>query len=65
LGRQPVDDEYAAMLTVLLQLPSLYDFTARRSTGERWQFEMWTDLVRRAEPEFTAVVAQSSAHLGH
>ncbi|MDT5027356.1 MAG: hypothetical protein QOE61_3782 [Micromonosporaceae bacterium] len=56
-ARQPVDDEHAATLTVLLQLPSLYDFAARQSTGERWQVEMWTDLVRRAEPEFTAAPA--------
>ncbi len=56
-ARQPVDDERAATLTVLLQLPSLYDFAARQTTGERWQIEMWTDLVRRAEPEFAAAPA--------
>jgi hypothetical protein len=55
--RQPVDDEHAATLTVLLQLPSLHDFAARHTTGEPWQIEMWSDLVRRAEPEFTAAPA--------
>jgi Domain of unknown function (DUF4192) len=56
-ARQPIDDEHVAALTVLLQLPSLYDFAARQTTGDRWQIEMWTDLVRRAEPEFTAAPA--------
>jgi hypothetical protein len=56
-ARQPVDDEHAATLTVLLQLPSLHDFAARHTTGEPWQVDMWTDLVRRAEPEFTAAPA--------
>ena len=56
-ARQPVDDEHAATLTVLLELPSLREFAARRTTGEAWQIQMWTDLVRRAEPEFTAAPA--------
>jgi hypothetical protein len=56
-ARQPIDDEHAATLTVLLALPSLYDFAARQTTGDRWQIEMWTDLVRRAEPEFIAAPA--------
>ena len=51
---QPVDDDHAAALTVLLELPSLRDFAARRTSDEAWQIEMWTDLVRRAEPPFTA-----------
>lgn len=51
---RPVGDDHAAALTVLLDLPSLREFTVRRTSGEAWQIEMWTDLVRRAEPEFTA-----------
>ena len=53
-ARRPVDDDHAATLTVLLSLPSLRDAAARRSSREPWQQEMWTDLVRRAEPPFTA-----------
>ena len=51
---RPVDDEHAATLIVLLELPSLREFAARRTSREAWQIEMWTDLVRRAEPPFTA-----------
>jgi Domain of unknown function (DUF4192) len=54
---QPVDDEHAATLTVLLELPSLWEFAARRTNGEAWQIAMWSDLVRRAEPPFTAPAA--------
>ena len=54
---QPVDDEHAATLTVLLELPSLWEFAARRTNGEAWQMTMWSDLVRRAEPQFTAPAA--------
>ncbi len=54
---QPVDDEHAATLTVLLELPSLWEFAARRTNGEAWQMTMWSDLVRRAEPPFTAPAA--------
>lgn len=56
-SRQPVDDEHAATLTVLLELPTLREFATRGTTGETWQISMWTDLVRRAEPEFRAVPA--------
>jgi Domain of unknown function (DUF4192) len=54
---QPVDDEPAATLTVLLELPSLWEFAARRTGREAWQIAMWSDLVRRAEPPFTAPAA--------
>ncbi len=54
---QPVDDEHAATLTVLLELASLREFAARHTTGEPWQISMWSDLVRRAEPEFVTVPA--------
>jgi Domain of unknown function (DUF4192) len=50
-----VDDEPAATLTVLLDLPSLRDFAARRTSHDQWQIAMWTDLVRRAEPPFVQV----------
>lgn len=53
----PADDEPVATLTVLLELPSLWEFAARRTTGQAWQIEMWSDLVRRAEPPFTAPAA--------
>ena len=51
---RPVGDDQAAALTVLLELPSLREFAARGTSGEAWQIEMWTDLVRRAQPPFTA-----------
>jgi hypothetical protein len=54
---RPVDDEPAATLTVLLDLPSLWEFAARRTNTEAWQIAMWSDLVRRAEPAFTAPAA--------
>ncbi|GIF02004.1 DUF4192 domain-containing protein [Paractinoplanes rishiriensis] len=51
---RPVDDDTAAVLTVLLVLPSLRDYAARLTNTEPWQQQMWTDLIRRAEPAFTA-----------
>ncbi|GAA4262789.1 DUF4192 domain-containing protein [Dactylosporangium darangshiense] len=66
---RPVDDEHAAMLTVLLELPSLWDVAARATNGEAWQIQMWSDLVRRAEPAFTApaatLLALSALQAGH
>lgn len=53
----PVNDQQAALMTVLLDLPSVRDVAAWRTTGEPWEIDMWTDLVRRAEPEFTATPA--------
>ncbi|MEU7874266.1 DUF4192 domain-containing protein [Dactylosporangium sp. NPDC049140] len=54
---RPADDEHAATVTVLLDLPSLWEFAARATTGEAWQIQMWSDLARRAEPPFTAPAA--------
>jgi hypothetical protein len=48
-----LDDRRAATLTVLLGMPAVRDAAIRLSTGDDWQIRMWTDLVRRAEPEFT------------
>jgi len=66
---QPVDDEHAATLTVLLELPSLWEFAARRASREAWQIAMWSDLVRRAEPPFTApaatMLALCALQVGH
>jgi len=45
------------LLTVLLELPPLRDFAARHTTADPWQIEMWTDLVRRAEPDFATAPA--------
>lgn len=50
---QTLDDHRAATLTVLLGMPTVRDAALRRSTGDDWHVRMWTDLVRRAEPEFT------------
>ena len=50
---QTLDDPEAATLTVLLGMPAVRDAAIRLSTGDDWQTRMWTDLVRRAEPEFT------------
>ena len=66
---QPLDDAHAATLTVLLELPSLWEFAARRTNAEAWQIAMWSDLVRRAEPPFTApaatVLALCALQAGH
>jgi hypothetical protein len=40
-------------------MPSVRDAAARDLTGEAWELQMWSDLVRRAEPDFVA----SSANL--
>jgi hypothetical protein len=53
-AERPIGDDQAAALTVLLELPSLREFAARRTSGETWQIRMWTDLARRAQPPFTA-----------
>ena len=47
-------DEPAAQLSVLLALPSVRDGAVGSVTGEAWQLDMWSDLVRRAEPDFVA-----------
>lgn len=51
---QVLDDDRAAVLTLLLATGSFWEFALRRTTGEHWQIRMWTDLVRRAEPFLTA-----------
>jgi hypothetical protein len=53
-GGDVLDDDRAALLTVLLAVDSFWEFTLRRTTGERWQIRLWSDLVRRAEPSLTA-----------
>jgi hypothetical protein len=50
---QVLDDHVAATLTVVLGMPAVRDAAIRLSTGDDWQIRLWTDLVRRAEPEFT------------
>ncbi|GAA0908698.1 DUF4192 domain-containing protein [Virgisporangium aurantiacum] len=64
----PVDDVDAAILTVLLTLPSIRAAAARRTTGQPWEIDMWVDLVRRAEPTLTAgpatILAVSALHAG-
>ncbi|GIJ49380.1 hypothetical protein Val02_62660 [Virgisporangium aliadipatigenens] len=47
-----VDDDHAALLTVLLALKPLRDNAIRATTADAWQITMWSDLVRRAEPAF-------------
>ena len=54
---QPVDDEQAGMLTAALELPSLRGYAVGRTSGQPWQIAMWTDLLRRAEPEFATTPA--------
>jgi len=54
---QPVDDLYAATLTVIVDLPAVHTLAARLTGSEPWQILMWTDLVRRADPQFTAAPA--------
>ena len=56
-ARRPVDDEQAALLSVLLEVPSVRQYAALHTTGNPWQIEMWTDLLRRAEPAFTTAPA--------
>jgi len=52
-----VDDDTIAKLTVLLDLPPLRDMAASGLAGQQWELDMWTDLVRRAEPQFVAAPA--------
>jgi hypothetical protein len=54
---QPVDDEDAALVTLLLDVPGAGCVAARHTSGQPWQIAMWSDLVRRAEPAFTAMPA--------
>lgn len=51
---KPVTDRQAALATVLLNLAGVRAAIARRTTGVPWQVDMWTDLVRRAEPHLVA-----------
>ena len=55
-GRQLGDHE-AALLTLLLELPSVRDVAARATTGAPWQLQMWADLTRRAQPDLSAAPA--------
>lgn len=50
--RTPADDEQVAAVTVLLALPQVRQFAAHHATGTSWEIDMWTDMTRRAEPEF-------------
>ena len=55
-GRSLSDHE-AALLTFLLELPSVRDVAARASTGAPWQIRMWSDLTRRAQPDLSVAPA--------
>ncbi|MBN1171090.1 MAG: DUF4192 family protein [Micromonosporaceae bacterium] len=48
------NDEEAALVTILLELSQVREFAARGTTAASWEIDMWIDLVRRAEPDFTA-----------
>jgi hypothetical protein len=50
----PLDDKTAAHLTILVDMAPIRDHAARRTTGEQWEIDMWTDLVHRADPRFAA-----------
>jgi hypothetical protein len=52
-GRQLGDHE-TALLTLLLELPSVRDVAARATTSAPWQIQMWTDVTRRAQPDLSA-----------
>jgi len=54
---RPLDDQKAALLSLLLELPSVREIAARRTTGAPWQIQMWTDLLRRAQPDLSATPA--------
>jgi hypothetical protein len=54
---RPLGDHEAALLTLLLELPSVRDVAARATTGAPWQIQMWTDLTRRAQPDLSAAPA--------
>ncbi|WP_433304281.1 DUF4192 domain-containing protein [Actinoplanes sp. CA-030573] len=55
-GRSAADED-AALLSALLGWPAAWTIAARQSTGAPWQIEMWSDLVRRAQPPFVTPVA--------
>jgi hypothetical protein len=56
-AERSTSDDDAALITVLLDDPAVRDAAARYTSGDPWQIRMWTDLVRRAEPAFTAAPA--------
>ncbi|GIH16351.1 DUF4192 domain-containing protein [Rugosimonospora africana] len=54
---QAVEDTHAARLGVLLALPAVRDAAARSTGRQEWQIQMYSDLVRRADPDFVAAPA--------
>jgi len=53
----PATDLVTLPHTGLLDVPGVRVFAARRTSGQPWQIQMWSDLLRRAEPPFTAASA--------
>jgi hypothetical protein len=47
-------DGEIAWLTVVLRLPQVWDYAGLHITGEQPHIDLWTDVVRRAMPEFVA-----------
>jgi hypothetical protein len=55
-GGRLTDDEVAWLSLLLLHQPTRDD-AWRRTDGEDWQLALWTDVLRRAEPELVAAPA--------
>jgi hypothetical protein len=56
-GGRRLEDEQAAWLCVLLKVPDVLDYALRCTTGDNWQIQLWTDLVRRAHTRLLATPA--------
>ncbi|MEN3610265.1 DUF4192 domain-containing protein [Plantactinospora sp. ZYX-F-223] len=55
-GGQLTDDEVAWLSLLLVYLP-VRDDAWRRTGGEEWHLALWTDVLRRAEPELVPAPA--------
>ncbi|MCY1144015.1 DUF4192 domain-containing protein [Actinoplanes sp. Pm04-4] len=51
------DDSQAASLSILLTVLTVRDAAVQRCSGDDWQRAMWIDLLRRAEPRYSAAPA--------
>jgi hypothetical protein len=67
-GSRLTDDE-VGWLTLLLAHQPVRDFAWQRTTPDGWQIALWTDVLRRAEPDLAAAPASLLAfaawRLGH
>jgi hypothetical protein len=53
----PLTDDEIAWLTLLLSHRRVCDFAWDRTTPDEWQIALWTEVLRRAEPELAPAPA--------